>query len=73
MNRPGKTRSWLLWGGVVVVIAGLERLAMAFFYPPVSYNDTASYRRLADAVARGWSGYDGTRTPGFPVFMAIFG
>lgn len=73
MVRKNGTLSYLVWGGAVVVIAALERLALAVFYPPVAYNDTASYRRLADAIAKGWSGYDGTRTPGFPVFMAIFG
>lgn len=73
MGQEKRTPSILAWGGAVVLIAALERLVMAAFYPPVAYNDTASYRRLADAIAKGWSGYDGTRTPGFPVFMAIFG
>jgi len=66
-------RQALAWGCGVAVLAVVERLLLAIFYPPVSYNDTASYRRLAEAVARGWSGYDGTRTPGFPVFMALAG
>ena len=50
----------------------LERL---FFlaYPPVSYSDTSSYRRLSETVLNGWVNYDGTRTPGYPVFLAIVG
>ncbi len=62
-----------VWGAGVVGLAVIERLLMVAFYAPVAYNDTASYRRLADAIAKGWAGYDGTRTPGYPVFMALVG
>jgi len=65
-----KTGTWL---AIVAVAAALERLLMFVFYPPVLYSDTASYRRLADAVLGGWRLYDGTRTPGYPVFLAVFG
>jgi hypothetical protein len=65
-----KTRTWLI---VVAVLAVLERLLLYIFYRPVAYSDTASYRRLAEAVLGGWGRYDGTRTPGYPVFLALFG
>jgi 4-amino-4-deoxy-L-arabinose transferase-like glycosyltransferase len=65
-----KTRTWL---AIVAALAVLERLAIYFLYRPVSYNDTLSYRRLADEVLAGWNGYDGTRMPGYPVFLAALG
>jgi len=72
MPQKKEAAPWI-WGFIVLDLAVLERIALAIFYLPVTYNDTASYRRLADAIARGWVGYDGTRTPGFPVFMALLG
>jgi hypothetical protein len=65
-----KTGTWL---ASAAGLASLERLLLYIFYRPVTYNDTASYRRLAEAVAGGWGLYDGTRTPGYPVFLAVFG
>ena len=38
-----------------------------------AYDDTPSYRRLAEAILNGWNGYDGTRTPGYPLFIAWAG
>lgn len=58
---------------LVGVFAFAERVWLYLVYRPVVYSDTHSYRRLADAVAKGWRAYDGTRTPGYPVFLAIFG
>lgn len=63
-------RFWLIL--VLLIAIGLRVLLFAA-YPPVSYNDTASYRRSADAVLGGFKIYDGTRTPGYPVFMALVG
>ncbi len=54
-------------------IAILERIWFYFLYRPVAYNDTASYRRLAGEVLAGWNTYDGTRMPGYPVFLAVLG
>jgi hypothetical protein len=42
-------------------------------YQPVTYSDTPSYRRLAESVLRGFTKYDGTRTPGYPLFLALVG
>jgi hypothetical protein len=69
-KRPSSTALWL---GIVAGVAFLERLWVVFFYQPVTYSDTPSYRRLADTVLQGFANYDGTRTPGYPVFLALTG
>lgn len=46
---------------------------MLLLYQPVHYGDTPSYRRLSGALLQGLENYDGTRTPGYPVFLAIVG
>ena len=51
----------------------LLRLLTILFYQPISYGDTPSYWRLAETVLHGFAGYDGTRTPGYPVFLALAG
>lgn len=68
-----KPSSAILWGVIVSLVALIERLLVIVFYQPVSFSDTPSYRRLAEAVLRGFSNYDGTRTPGYPVFLALVG
>jgi 4-amino-4-deoxy-L-arabinose transferase-like glycosyltransferase len=65
-----RVRSWLI---LVAVIALVERVFQYLVYRPISYNDTGSYQRLAKAILAGWRGYDGTRTPGYPLFLALFG
>jgi hypothetical protein len=59
------------WFQVVCIIGIVIRLLLFFVYVQVSYNDTASYWRSAEAVTNGFTTYDGTRTPGYPVFLAI--
>ena len=61
------------WLAIVSGVAFVERLLVILFYQPISYNDTPSYRRLAEAVLQGFTNYDGTRTPGYPVFLALTG
>lgn len=68
---PSKNVTCWLIG--VLIVATLMRVILFALYPPVSYSDTASYRRSADAVLGGFKAYDGTRTPGYPVFMALVG
>lgn len=63
-------RAWL---GIVLLVTLIQRSILLFFYQPVSYNDTPSYRRLADSILLGFAHYDGTRTPGFPLVLALFG
>jgi hypothetical protein len=74
---PEKSRrlrsSPAFWPVVIAAVAFIERLLVILLYQPVSYGDTPSYRRLADSVLAGFASYDGTRTPGYPVFLAITG
>ncbi|HSQ18574.1 MAG TPA: hypothetical protein VLM83_12795, partial [Anaerolineales bacterium] len=63
----------LAWLGGSVTVALLVRLALWLGYSPVPYSDTPSYRRLAEAVLDGFARYDGTRTPGYPAFLALVG
>jgi 4-amino-4-deoxy-L-arabinose transferase-like glycosyltransferase len=69
-NQKKKLVIWLL---IVLTVAVGLRLVLFFAYPAVSYSDTSSYRRSADAVLGGFKMYDGTRTPGYPAFMALVG
>ncbi len=76
-TQPTNTHRWFLsthfWLAVISGVALAERVLVIFFYQPVTYNDTPSYRRLAEAVLQGFANYDGTRTPGYPVFLALTG
>jgi hypothetical protein len=60
------------WPGMVVAIALLERLALWFLYSPVIFDDSNSYRRLAGQIL-GSAPFDGTRSPGYPIFLAWLG
>ncbi len=62
--------AWLIIAGVVAFVS---RLFTILLYQPVAYGDTPSYWRLAGTVLHGFVGYDGTRTPGYPVFLALAG
>ena len=66
-------QSSTFWVWVVCIVGVITRLSMVFLYRPVAYSDTPSYRRLAEAVQKGFANYDGTRTPGYPVFLALVG
>ena len=61
------------WAEIVLLAALVERLVLFLVYQPVGYNDTGSYRRLAQAILDGWGRYDGTRLPGYPIFLALLG
>lgn len=69
-TKPEKLKTWLI---IVLVVAIGLRVLLFLTYPAVSYSDTPSYRRSADAVLGGFRQYDGTRTPGYPVFIALVG
>jgi hypothetical protein len=58
--------------GIVLGIALIVRLALYTFYAPVSFSDSRTYQRLAEQILQGWINYDGTRTPGYPAFLAVF-
>ena len=68
-----KLQSTTFWVCLVFVVGFVSRLIIILLYQPVAYSDTSSYRRLAKAVLRGFINYDGTRTPGYPVFLALMG
>lgn len=69
LRRPGAR-----WGVALGVFGALERLALWWVYRPVSYGDTPSYLRLARPLANlTLKGYDGTRVPGYPAFLALTG
>jgi hypothetical protein len=62
------------WGGLLAAVGIIERAVLASTYAPVSYGDSPSYMRLAEVLARSWlKGYDGTRVPGYPAFLALLG
>jgi hypothetical protein len=62
------------WGAGVTVFAGLMRLGLWRIYQPASFGDTPAYLRLAEVISGGsLRGYDGTRTPGYPAFLALAG
>ncbi|MGE5124500.1 MAG: hypothetical protein ACM3H7_08275 [Acidobacteriaceae bacterium] len=61
------------WLAIVTAVALLVRVVTLLIYQPVAFSDTPSYRRLAEAVLQGFTSYDGTRTPGYPVFLALVG
>ena len=73
MTKIKSPKTLKLWLGIVLGVAILLRVLLFITYPEVSYSDTASYRRSADAILGGMGGYDGTRTPGYPAFMALLG
>ena len=64
-------------GGAVLAAALLVRLWMLAGYRVAVYSDTHSYRRLAGVLQTwlqgGSAGYDGTRVPGYALFLALTG
>jgi hypothetical protein len=72
-SRPTGPNSFGTWLAITLAVAILARLGLLFGYQPVLYGDSPSYRRLAAAVLRGFERYDGTRTPGYPAFLALVG
>jgi len=68
----GRELPWVRWGGLLAAFGIVERAVLASTYVPVSYGDSPSYMRLAEVLARSWlKGYDGTRVPGYPAFLAL--
>ncbi len=68
-----KAKPVLTWFLIILISAIILRILLFFLYTPVSYHDTDSYWRAARAVLSGFENYDGTRTPGYPVFLALAG
>ncbi|MFW5713853.1 MAG: hypothetical protein ACOCYU_04205 [Brevefilum sp.] len=68
-----KNTKLIIWFVVVMIVAVGLRVVLFVNYPAVSFSDTDSYRRSANAILEGFKAYDGTRTPGYPAFMVLFG
>lgn len=55
-------------------LAAAERLLVWRVYAPIEYNDTRAYFRLGEVLsASNLAGYDGSRVPGYPAFLALLG
>lgn len=58
---------------IVLAAAGL-RMVVLFLMPPTVFPDSLQYMELAGMIARGdLSGYDGARTPGYPLMILALG
>lgn len=69
-----RANSAVRWGLVVALFGLVLRLGLLIFYEPIAFGDTPSYQRLATALLEsGLSGYDATRVPGYPIFLALLG
>lgn len=67
-------RSVLKWFIGLLLLGVVMRLLLWLTYEPISYGDTGSYLRLGQWVSGiGERGFDGTRVPGYPVFLALMG
>jgi hypothetical protein len=73
MTNPPPSRGRIaIWAGVLLTAAFIERLWLWATVAPVEYGDTGAYFRAASVLARGTlDGYDGTRVPGYPLFVAL--
>ncbi len=58
---------------LLLAVALTQRLVLWVCYEPAYYSDTKSYYRLAEGILHGMDGYDGSRTPGYPLFLAFLG
>lgn len=72
MNNNSK-QALEIWVMVVLILSVAIRVGMFWVYPPVSYSDTNAYRRVSETVLDENRVYDGTRMPGYPVFLALLG
>jgi 4-amino-4-deoxy-L-arabinose transferase-like glycosyltransferase len=62
------------WVAAAVALAVGVRVLLAFAYQPLYGNDAPTYTALACMIHSGdFSGYDGVRTPGYPLFMLLAG
>lgn len=58
----------------VIAVSGTARLAMAVVFPILIAPDSAGYIDVARMIVRGdFSGYDGSRTPLYPLLIALAG
>ncbi len=69
--KPLSPKTWLM---IVFAVAVLVRAGLWLTYPLAETNDTPTYRHLARSLTnKGFANYNGMRTPGYPLFVAITG
>src|SRR6266480_3595441 len=70
MNRATTGR----WLAVLLFVGIALRAGLWFGYEPIAFPDTPSYMRVArNLLAADFSTYEGRRTPGYPVVLALAG
>ena len=71
-NEAKSLRTWL---AIVLTVAILARAGLWLTYPLAQGNDTATYLHLASSLKNnhGFERYNGTRTPGYPIFLMLTG
>jgi 4-amino-4-deoxy-L-arabinose transferase-like glycosyltransferase len=73
MNKSGSNKNLGMWLGLVLILSLFLRVMLFAIYSPVSFSDTGGYQRSAQAVLNGFENYDGTRTPVYPILIALTG
>jgi hypothetical protein len=64
----------LHWAVGLGLFGALERVVLAWAYQPVAFGDSPTYFRMAGVlVENGLDGYDASRVPGYPAFIAALG
>ena len=80
-KNPGNPGSMLanptgqIWLVIVLAAALLVRASLWLAYPIAPANDTPTYQHLASSLLNngGFERYNGTRTPGYPLFLMLAG
>jgi hypothetical protein len=63
-----------MWFFAVILLGVAVRMALWLVYEPIEYSDSGAYLRLAEAIQDlSFSSYDGSRVPGYPIFIAVLG
>jgi len=70
-----ETKSLRTWLAIVLAVAILARAGLWLTYPLAQGNDTPTYQHLANSLKNnnGFDRYNGTRTPGYPIFLMLAG
>jgi hypothetical protein len=72
-NRGSDPKPWT-WLGAAILLGVIVRILIWFVYEPIQYSDSGAYFRLAEALQDfSLSGYDGSRVPGYSLFIALLG
>ena len=71
-DKQGRNRTALIWLFAVIALSLILRAALWAVYEPIQYSDSGAYFRIAEALKDfTLSGYDGSRVPGYPLFIAL--